>query len=216
MAARLTSNQALRDTETRSKALARASVLRSIAGRLRVLAELATGTRLTSNEPPGTLLNPSGDVGVNMSGPPWGSAWRCAHVVGGAPKPDASAFSFQRPLTQPLKASGVTLSTSFEIQQFDRRSGAPLSQLSLILTAHCVSGSAQPLTVSIRSASGFYHTATLSVASTAEQTFEPASLFLDAVPGRNDVILTFESSSATGVVVDALALNCVAKREILL
>jgi hypothetical protein len=63
----------LTDSFFRSEAQGLAEFERSIAGRARIAYELASGQNPFPNEPPATPLNPCGELGVNLSGPPWGS-----------------------------------------------------------------------------------------------------------------------------------------------
>lgn len=59
----------------RSLAPARGRILSSIAGRARVLHELATGVATVDGEMC-TPMNPQGLIGIDHSGPPWGQALR--------------------------------------------------------------------------------------------------------------------------------------------
>lgn len=72
----------LPDTAADSQSPARAEVIRSLAGASAYLHELATGA--FEGDTPCTPPNPQGEVGVDLSGPPWGSAfWHPIATCGG-------------------------------------------------------------------------------------------------------------------------------------
>lgn len=76
MPQRISNTMCLRDAETRTHATMRARVIKALGGRARALYELATGVAAVDEDGPGTPLNPQGLLGVDLSGPPWGSAPR--------------------------------------------------------------------------------------------------------------------------------------------
>lgn len=72
MPTKIAENTWLPNTAFRSQAVAHTEVIRSLAGRTRYLYELLTGD--APSDAPCTPVNPDGDLGINYSGPPWGSA----------------------------------------------------------------------------------------------------------------------------------------------
>lgn len=66
----------LKDAAARTFAHGRAELARGLAGKARWLNELVDGQSAVAGEPPVTPPNPQGLVGIDCSGPPWGSAWR--------------------------------------------------------------------------------------------------------------------------------------------
>lgn len=91
-----------------SESAARAEIIRSLAGRARVLYELATGQNPFPNEPAATRRNPNGDLGVNLSGPPWGSA--ILHPIawiGG--RPSTTGFQGERQVVASLGPGGTAI-----------------------------------------------------------------------------------------------------------
>lgn len=77
MSSIVASTRYLPDSSVRSHAPARAEIVQALAGKARVLAELATGAPVADGEGLATALNPQGLIGIDFSGPPWGSALRC-------------------------------------------------------------------------------------------------------------------------------------------
>ena len=70
------STRFLPDASVRSHAPAVSEVVQALAGKARVLSELARGAPVRDGEGLATPLNPQGLIGVDFSGPPWGSAFR--------------------------------------------------------------------------------------------------------------------------------------------
>lgn len=93
----------------RSQAPAHTSVLRSLAGRVRYLYELISGeVPSTAADMPCTPLNPDGEIGINKSGPPWGSA--LLHPIawiGGHKTIASSSVIGARALTSIVNADGT-------------------------------------------------------------------------------------------------------------
>jgi len=73
----------IQDATVKSYATAKAEIPRTLTGAARNLYELIAGRSARTGEPATSGLNPSGDVGVNYSGPPWGSAYRHTIAHGG-------------------------------------------------------------------------------------------------------------------------------------
>lgn len=90
----------LKDTQVCALAHGRAEIARGLAGKARWLTELVDGQSAVAGEPPVTPPNPQGLVGLDMSGPPWGSAWR--HPVAWAGGRGTDSTSWQGPAKHTL------------------------------------------------------------------------------------------------------------------
>jgi len=66
----------LKDGAVETFAAGRAEIPRKLAGAARRLNELVDGVSMVDGEPSVLPPNPQGLIGWDMSGPPWGSAWR--------------------------------------------------------------------------------------------------------------------------------------------
>jgi hypothetical protein len=214
MTTRITTHANLRDIDTRSKEQAFASVIKSLAGRLRIAAELVTGRPIIAGENASIPRNPSGDLGVNMSGPPWGSAFRAPHFGAGGIKPDTANFLGQRVLASVSLDDPETIPLEIVMQPHASYAGAPLSRLRPILRAYTASGGPLTLVATCRHVStGAERTAALTISSTTEATEEDSSLWWDVTPGPNRLALDLSTTSTTVIHVVSLSLDVVAKRR---
>lgn len=64
------------DADLRSQAPGRKEIVAALGGRARILTELAEGRTAVAGEQAATPRNPQGQIGCDLSGPPWGSAIR--------------------------------------------------------------------------------------------------------------------------------------------
>jgi hypothetical protein len=212
---RIATNENLTDDRTKSKAEARALVLQSLAGRARIAAELIMGRSIVAGEDAAIPANPCNDLGVNMSGPPWGSAWIAPHIGTGGITPDTGNFLGQRLLGSFVTGSPWTYAIRHFVQRHESYQNAPLSRLRPVIRAACASGGPVSVTwtCSVEGDGGAERTAVVAVASTTEQTINESSLWWDVKPGRNRLLLTASSSSATEVYILGLSLDVTAKRS---
>lgn len=137
---RFISTKSLTKDESISNAPAVADrVIESLAGRARVLWELATGVNTQYDS--GYRLNPQGKRGTDLSGPPWGPALKHTvlqsewHIQGGGDiytgkKPVMNFTLAPSSVNQPMLKKLV-----FEVRPFERRTNAPYSRLGINMFA---------------------------------------------------------------------------------
>ncbi len=222
------SNDTLTDLQTASLATAGADVIRSIVGRTRYLYEMVAGRSGVSGEEAIAPRNPCGDIGVNLSGPPWGPALR--HTVWCTGGIQETSTTVSRPpclVTGIILTQYVSLYQSLQVRFFMRRYSnwvrdtkiAPYSRLQLSYCAH--SGSGTPtLTIEkadslINNASNDQYFSTVdSRAITTSSTHYVASELIRGRPGWNEMTFRFSSSStATASTIVSMALHNVEKLE---
>lgn len=220
MTSMLGSSDAKRDEDTRTFAPGYASILRSQAGRLRYLYELIAGTNPASGEPACTPTNPQGTLGVDKSGPPWGSAWRhTVWGVGGIKPVTAGAgqveghrnigsFFDDEPFIYPIVVTN---------RRHDPVNGGPYTRLYLSFRGYLDASGAGAVdaTVRLRHIAGSDERSRVDVqqfASTNETSFNLSSLWFDVEPGRNKLELIFSSSAARIVHISGLCLDQIVKR----
>jgi len=211
----LSTSEGLQDGDTRSKAPALARVIQSLAGRVRVLYELAAGRSAATGEAPAIPTNPQSLFGIDHSGPPWGSCWR--HPVGGAcgVKPVTADFVGQR--VRGTVASGSPLELPFAIRQrpFEVGDNVPYSRAVPVIRMWRASVGSHDVTVRCGrvGSESLGREVAFTVNGTSEQTFVSADLFWEMRPFYNeDLALIFESASATVVTVGS-AIMCVTEKR---
>lgn len=211
----------LRDAAARSLVDARAAPLvRGMAGMTRFLHELVAGKSVVDGEPPVVGTGPSGEVGVDLSGPPWGPALLHSIASWSGIAADVDVIE---PST-PWEITNVSGLPTFRrtgpwpiwVRPFEFVDGVdvPYSRGLLSIRAHNT-GVSTSLIVRARSLTlGESYAAvttrghglsTLAVTSTTETTFSPTDIYLNLVPGLNVVELEFFTSTASGgAVVDSV------------
>lgn len=215
----------LKDNQVRNHAAANVEVIQGLAGRVRILWELASGTVPGDGEA-ASGRNPQGLVGVDCSGPPWGSAHRHTIASMGGIKPDSATFS-SRPSTY-FPVTGLTSSRAAQLdwdiwnRPFDPLLSpgvAPLSRGRLLVSAYRSSGAGNP-SITIRmwtnGERGDEATeATLAhTAGTTETAYTMAdTLFARLRSGPNRIHLHFESDSTSNMVITKLMLYHGVKRS---
>lgn len=214
MPTKIYTSENLQDSDVKSKALAYGKLLRSLAGRARMAAELARGMSIVSGEPPAIPRNPSGDYGVNMSGPPWGSAWRTTMGGMGGRKPDAN-FLGQKLVGQVDDTHPLIIPIHHYQQPFEVFNLAPFSRWQPLFRAYTASGGPIDVvaTCEMDSDDTTSRSATLSIASTTEASYSDNALYWDVKPGRNRLRLKITSASTTAVLFCGLDFAISAKRS---
>lgn len=200
----------LTDAQVRNHARARVEVIQALAGRARILWELATGN-VPVDGPPASGYNPQGLVGCDLSGPPWGSIHRHVIATMGGIKPDSATFS-SRPATYfPLTGLSAPHLRSVTWRVWNRpfetlpETGvAPLSRARLLVSGYSSSATNPTITVygrtnDERASEAMSESFTQTTGATEESFTLTSSFFLRLKPGANTIILTFASdtSSAT-------------------
>lgn len=109
MPSKIGENTPLANEAFRSEAVAHTEVIRSLAGRTRYLYELISGhVPVSADDQPASPRNPDGELGLNFSGPPWGSAKLVPIAwIGGLKDGGTGIHSGTRPLTSRLDPSGT-------------------------------------------------------------------------------------------------------------
>ena len=216
---RVASDQPLPDTATKSKAPAYASTARALMGRISTLAELLQGRVPVTLGRRTTPPNPQRLIGIDHSGPPWGSAWRHPLLVVGGCQTDYSgdvvgqrvvgAFTITRPLIIPLR---------IYVRPHAQYFGCPYSRGHLAFRAYRASGTGS-LDIDIWArhggstarANGTTYTTSSGFTTTASE-HAPTDIHCDLVPGYNDLDLTFGSSTSVEITIETLCVYLGVKR----
>lgn len=220
----------LRDSAFKSEAAGKNDIARSLAGRARVVYELARGVNPFSGEPPATGKNPQGKHGHDHSGPPWGSAF--LHPVAWWSSQKADATNLQQPKGPNLPPKSVSVGSA--VVRFgpwviwnrphasiirSQHQVAPYSRLFLRVIAHRGAAGNQTLNATLSVINPIDGTATPNDDSVTVTSATPAGYlfstgFLTVGGGRNIIQIEFSSpaSAANGVTIDAIALCQIKKR----
>jgi hypothetical protein len=219
----ISSRIGLSDDDVQSLAPAHAKIVKSLAGRVRLLAELATGQSIIDGEPPMAPPNPDRDsCGVNFTGPPWGSAWlhplwwrggtRLSGTVEGGSVTIASEVG-DGTINAPLTVRG-----RFTLRNFATSATAPYSRGYLIVVANQASAvSSFDVSVSLRS-QGQTRYGEFSLASTTASIRTISGVdggavpYYSLVPGRNDIEAIFDPQASEIARIVGVAVCCIKKR----
>lgn len=212
---RIVSTEPLTDAEARSMAPARARRLAtSIAGRARVLYELALGTP-AFDDGGATPINPQGSLGVDRSGPPWGDAhlhpvWTYAVTI--------NVVSNMYPGIRAIEMNGgighiVRLRARWWCRPFQTGPSVPYSRAYLrgLITRKGVSGTATA-TVRVYGPSGDSGPSTSTTGSTTSSDALGTAAWTPMLPGWNERVIEIEQTSTVGSYIGPLSLNQIARR----
>lgn len=199
------------DAKAGSLADARSELVRSLVGRARVLNELVDGRSMVADEPAALPPNPQGLVGLDMSGPPWGSAWRHPVCWFGGRGTDVTTVQQRTKHTPLIHVAGAPSSVlgpwSVWVRPFEALPApftAPYAALYLWLRARVRSGTATlTITVSVAdddSMQGARTVSTTVALTTTMTTFQPGALLLTDEDGRRFVTIEILSSAGTAEV----------------
>lgn len=183
----------LEASATSSFAPCTADLARSIAGRTRWLHELATGE---ASGRPCTPKNPQGNLGIDMSGPPWGSAPR-HHIANIGSYADTSLVQ-----SPGIAALGYAKRLRFAcwVRPHEPTALAPYSRLKLHLVAsNSAAGSAVYGVTAFRRDGSAARSSSVTITGTTVATYAVSSFYVDAQPGVNfiDVEISFTSGTGT-------------------
>lgn len=223
MARRFGLDRPLRDTDCDSESDALAFVIQSLAGGAAYLYELISGkaagdTQLT---PP----NPQGEIGIDLSGPPWGSAIRHPIAWLGGAKPDtAIGYGMAPVLTVQANARAVIGPWLIWVRPFERLplpAIAPYSIGRALIRAHDSAGNVDFCDVDVRNLSitndPMPQLGTLNFApSTSETSITPvqANINIPLIPGWNILEFGFaHDDDGETVTIDSIVINQVEKRD---
>ncbi len=228
MVSRIGDELYLPDDQVRSEAAGRNDLARMLAGKSRLLAELATGESAVAGEPGQTKPNPQNLLGVDLSGPPWGSALRhpLAWRSWGKTKSTVQAVS---PPSTSLLASGVTNPVSLSpfviwVRPHSKLPPgffAPYSRGYVTYRAHRSAGAistdlevkAWNVTLGETAGDAMSDVDTFGALAANESTVESA-VFVNLRPGINSIRLQFFCQTAGHtIVIDSVQLEQRAKRS---
>lgn len=194
------SNDPLTVDQTASLATASANVIRSIVGRTRYLYELVSGESGDDDDPPVTPRNPSGGIGVNLSGPPWGAAVRhTVWMTGGIVDSTTTAVT-PPPIVRLVESSDAQINTFYLVadvymRNFDQWAmssdrAAPYSRLQF--TVGAVADSSVTMYIDYSISGSFTQVKSLSLTTTP--TYFDSGDLIPARPGKNRFTFRFTRS----------------------
>lgn len=223
MVAKVGSKDPLTDAQARSLARADASLIRSLAGRVRWLEEMTSGKSAVDDEEPFAGTNPQGLVGVDLSGPPYGSAilhpiaWFSGAFNAAVIAPPGPLDSIAE-----KRNGGAGVLSPWRIWVRPHAilplpSVAPYSRGLMMVRAHRVGGVDGVVTVTARQLGddpSSAKTGTFTVTA-AEANYTLANTFwVPFVPGTNDVDIRFTHEIAGALVtIDSLMIYNAVKRS---
>jgi len=224
------SRDALMNSETASRATAKVDVVRSIVGRTRFLYEMASGGTAVAGDDPVAPKNPSGDVGCNHSGPPFGAAMR--HCVWWASGIKAASSTWVQnsnvtPAAGIFTGTGTVSSQQIVNAYFYLRpfanwtindKVAPYARLRGSYSAYATGNCSMTCKVLYApvgggEATGWETLFTDSITTTDTQ-FLSSAFMVKAVPGWNNIQLCFYGSNTEQITITSIALNCYNKTSI--
>lgn len=206
------SSENLTDDDTKTRAPAWASVIKSLVGRAAVLAELSAGTPINNDGTPITRRNPSGRYGVDLSGPPWGAAKRHPlMIMGGITHPQGG-----HDVAGVIDEYSPTIDLEVYVRPFAQRTGAPYSRGYFRGIFQNPTGVSQTISVTIgRYVNGAsVEDGTINVAlgtTTAITHGTHSALWVPLTPKGNRVWLRFSTTSSTALRVIGVSLNQIQK-----
>ena len=200
----------LTTSECRSTAIARNKIARSLAGRLRLLYELATGAPAVAGETAKSGTNPDGKTGVNRRGFPWGPAFQHPLWIGEG-RFSTSAMDGERPWA-------VMTSTSAErawrievmVPRFTERAKTPYSRGYFSASVAAAAATSTTCVVTM-TCNGRTQSANITLATTADTTVEP-SLWAELRPGINTIELTIGPASGATITFASAVINQIVER----
>lgn len=199
----------LTDAECRSLVVARNKIARSLAGRQRLLHELATGKPAVAGDIAKTPPNPQGLLGVDRSGFPWGPAFQHPVWVGDGNLDDTAAIFNPRPW-----CTSGTEQLSWEIvvraRPFQPRMKAPYSRAYFAAQVAAIVASSSTCTVTL-DFNGRSMSADITTSSTTGVTATP-DLYADLLPGLNRGTLRIAESAGTSMIFMGVSLNQIVER----
>jgi hypothetical protein len=213
----------LADVEADSESDALATVIQSLTGGAAFLYELVSGTRVTRDTEV-TPANPQGSVGVDLSGPPWGSALLHPIAWLGGAKPDtAIGYGIAPACTVQANARAVVGPWLIWVRPFERLPLpfiAPYSIGVIHIRAHDSAGGVDFCDVDVRNLSitgdPSPQLGALQFApGTSEASITPVQgdIKIPLVPGWNVLELGFaHDDDGETVTIDSIVVNQVKKR----
>jgi hypothetical protein len=195
-------------------------MIRTLAGRTRWLEEMTSGKSAVDDEEPFAGTNPQGLVGVDLSGPPFGSAvlhpiaWYSGILSAAVIAPPGPLDSI------PSDGKGVLSPWRIWVRphaQLPSPSAAPYSRGFVALRAHRVGGLNGTVTVTARQLGAdpsTIKTATFTVTGAEDVVALSSAFWVPLLPGSNDVEITVSHSIGSALVtIDSLMIYNGVKRS---
>lgn len=113
-------------------------IAKSMAGRIRYLYELATGTA-AHTDGPGTPINPQGRLGIDHSGPPWGTAFPHPLWTAESTPPSGDIYG-ESPVVTVANGAIRTIRARFIVRPFQPGDRVPYSRAYLAAAGRPTSG----------------------------------------------------------------------------
>ena len=200
----------LRDADVDNDSPALAELARGIVGNIAYAWELATGR--PAGDEPVSPPNPQGELGVDLSGPPWGPAILHPIAAIGGGGTDAGTVHGQRIIGYADDDSGVHVRWRVWVRPHARIPNAPYSRAYPRVRASSASASG---TLYLRmyaddDATTMVKETSVALSATAATNYDLPG-YIDLVPGWNDLRFRFLSSSPRLTII-SLSLNVSAKR----
>jgi len=208
----------LTDEQCQSESEALAEVASGLAGKARILYELASG-EVPGDEESASGRNPQGRIGVDLSGPPWGSAVR--HSIAWAGTGIVQANNRGPLLSGITSQQARWLNFRFYNRPFDRVPGfiAPYSRAAFSFRYHLSTAGSSTVTWRVwnpalqepseRTGNSFTATST-----SAQATSPTAADFVPLEPGWNTIVMSFlGSTTSTAVNILSVGMHQLAKRS---
>lgn len=201
------------DLGVATNAEARASTVRMIAGLSRYTYEMLTGRAATNGEPRCIPKNPQGEYGIDLSGPPYGSAvlhplWTMGGMVASA---DVVGEKTCAIITS---TASKAFAAKFWVRPFCQYASAPYSRGYFAGLGACTALTNRAFTVKLFTTGNgaAFRTQSYTAATTADQAFDVGGAWVDLVPGWNSVTILCETASA-GVSISGMSINQIVKRR---
>jgi hypothetical protein len=199
----------------RTYAPAYASIVESLAGRVRYLYELATGQAAIPTDGVVTPLNPQGRVGIDRSGPPWGDAlFHPLWIYEGTPV--SSTIYGERAIAS-LSGTGdrARVIAQLQVRPFQDRPLAPYSLGELTIFGIRTGGASNAVaTISTypdKYDTGSARTTTLTMSSTTAMA--SAQVMIPLSPGYCERLITIESTASPAFSITHMAISQIKRRS---
>ena len=204
------STENLTTAECRSVAVARNKIARSLAGRLRLLYELASGVTAVAGETAKSGTNPDGKTGVNRRGFPWGPAFQHPLWVGEGVHV-ASAIDGERPwVVMTSSSTPRSWDLIIAVPRFTERRLTPYSRGYFSCRVLGAAATSSTCVVTL-TANGRTQSADVTVATTSDASVSP-DVWAELRPGINFVTLTIGPASGVDLTFASVALNQMVER----
>jgi len=213
----------MNDTEADAESDALARVIKSLVGGAAFLYELVSGTAV-SDDTQVTPPNPQGEIGVDLSGPPWGSALRHPIAWCGGAKPSGAIGMGMTPVIGiPAGERRVLGPWPIWVRPFEdlpSPSVAPYSLGELSMRGHRDGGASAFVSFDVKNLSvlsspipSVVDQASFSATEGNIITLTPNSVLMPLAPGWNVLYIGFANGSAVDCYIDSIVINQIKKRS---